>query len=95
MNLKNPFRNEKTEALIIEFKRTATRMESLLRKIPTTDAKILGELYALSMRIEHMVATDPGHEKNSMFLEQARRLALFQRQRYNHITHSGKLRNTP
>ena len=94
MNPKNPFRNEKVEGLITELRRITTRMERLIRELPTTDASVLGELHSLSMRIDRMVAEDPGRERRSMFLDQAKRKALFQRQRYMKIAHSGSLRNS-
>ncbi len=94
-DIKHTFRNEKNEALITELKATATRMESLLRRVPTTEAKILGELYTIAMQIEHMATKTPGHEKSSMRLDQAQRQALFQRKRYQDMALSGTLRNTP
>ncbi|SCY22860.1 hypothetical protein [Desulfoluna spongiiphila] len=93
MNPKNPFRNEKVEGLITELRGAATRMERLIRELPTTDSAVLGELHSLSMRIDRMVSEDPGRERRSMLLDQARRKAMFQRQRYMKITHSGYLRN--
>ncbi|GEM_PF-2509609 len=90
---KNPFRNEKVEALIGELGRATSRMERLLRQLPTTDIRVLGELHTLSGRIDRMMSEDPGRERRSMFLEQAKRKAQFQRQRYMHIVHSGMLRH--
>lgn len=90
---KNPFRNEKVEALIGELGRATSRMERLLRKVPTTDIRVLGELDTLSIRIDRMMSEDPGRERRSMFLEQAKRKAQYQRQRYMHIVHSGMLRH--
>lgn len=93
MIVKNPFRNEKIDALTTELSRDASQMERLLRKLPTTDVRVLGELHTLSMRIDRMVSEDPGRERNFMLLEQAKRKALFQRQRYIRIVLSGMLRN--
>lgn len=95
MNAKNPFRNEKLDGLIVELRGATTRMERLLRELPTTDTRVLGELYNLSMRIDRMVAEDPGRERRSMFLEQAKRKAQFQRQRYMQVAHAGMLRSVP
>jgi len=93
MNPKNPFRNEKVEGLITELRRMTTRMERLIRELPTTDSRVLGELHSLSMRIDSMVAEDPGRERRSMFLDQAKRKAQYQRQCYMKIAYSGSLRN--
>jgi hypothetical protein len=93
MIAENPFRNEKADALITELGRASSQMERLLRQLPTTDVTVLGELHTLSTRIVRMVSEDPGRERNAMFLDQAKRKALFQRQRYLRIALAGTLRN--
>ena len=93
MNPKNPFRNENVEGYITELGRAATRMERLMRELPTTDPSVLGELHSLSMDIERMVVEEPGRERRSMFVDQVRRKAMYQRQRYMKMAHAGSLRN--
>lgn len=93
MRDKNPFRNEKVDLLIGDLGRVTARMERLIRDLPTTDPRVLGELHTLSLQIERMVAEDPGRERSSaMLIDQARRKALFQRQRYLQIAFAGMLR---
>lgn len=93
MITENPFRNEKVDALITELGRASSEMERLLRQLPTLDVKVLGELYMLSSRIDGMVSEDPGRERNAMILDQAKRKAMFQRQRYLRMALEGVLRN--
>ena len=93
MIIKNSFRNEKVDTLTTELGRASLEMERLLRQLPTTDVRVLGELHTLSTRIDRMVSEDPGRGRSSMFLDQAKRKALFQRQRYNRIALAGMLRN--
>ncbi|WP_300672855.1 hypothetical protein [Desulfoluna sp.] len=93
MIAKNPFRNERVEVLIGELSRATQRMERLIRELPTTEPRVLGELHTLSMRIDRMVGEDPGRERRFMFLDQAKRKAQYQRQRYMQVVLRGKLRN--
>ena len=93
MIFENPFKNEKVEIHIVELRRSTAQLERLLREIPTTDAQVLGELYSHAMRIDRLLSEDPGRERNAMFLDQARRQARFQRQRYTRIAQSGLLRD--
>ena len=89
----NPFKNEKVENHIVELRRSTARLEGLLREIPTTDAQVLGELHSLTTCIDRLLSEDPGREKNAMLLDQARRQARFQRQRYMRIVQAGLLRD--
>ena len=93
MNASSSFRDEKVDRLVDDLTRTALRMERLVNELPTTDSRILAELDRLSRTIDHLVAQDSGRERSTMFLEQARRKALYQKDRYLDKVHSGSLRH--
>lgn len=87
------FKNEKVDRLVERLTRSATQMSRLVGKLPTTDIQVLAKLDQLSAEISRLVAEEPGRERGSMLLDQARRQALFQRDRYLQKARSGQLRH--
>ena len=68
------------------------RVEELLKKIPTSDPRLLGELHSLVEKQRRLIDTRVGKERGTMLLERAVRRAHFLRKEYANARSGDQLR---
>lgn len=70
-------------------------IQKLLDELPTADHRIIGRLYHLINQQSRLLSVSiVGRESGTMFLDQARRIALFLKTQYDNARFEGRLHKT-
>lgn len=78
--------------IVAELNRINSRIETLLKQIPTSDHHKISELYQLINRQSVLLGIETTKEVGTMFLERAKRMAQFLKREYMNALYDGKLR---
>lgn len=80
------------QVVIKELQQVNSRIDRLLKHVPTSDDKVLAELDQLINKQRHLLYKSTTKEQGTYFLEQATGMAMSLKERYFMLLSQGRLR---